>query len=166
MRADKVGSTKATFEHRGAVGDAGETPLNPPPRLVRTASCPDLTPSSSTEKGLDEPRFGRGAARFGRPRRRRGSRRRGRVAPRMSARGLAAKREAQATAGMFEESSREAGDADKMEDVMSELLAAYAGGDGGITRGGGGETTNVRASSRDYTRFMETGGATGRRSER
>ena len=42
--------------------DSGETP-----RLVRTASCPDLTPSSSTEKGLDSQLgLDRRGARFGR----------------------------------------------------------------------------------------------------
>ena len=85
MRANKVGSTKAAFEHREP-RRRGETP-----RLVRTASCPDLTPSSSAEKGLDEPRFGR-AARFGRtasPVEDRGGD--GASAPRMSARSVAAK---------------------------------------------------------------------------
>merc|ERR1719460_777253 len=44
--------------------NSGETPT---PRLVRTASCPDLTPSSSTEKGLDSQLgFDRRGARFGR----------------------------------------------------------------------------------------------------
>ena len=169
MRANKVGSTKATFEHRGAVGDAGETP-----RLVRTASCPDLTPSSSAEKGLDEPRFGR-AARFGRtasPVEDRGDDE-GASAPRMSAREvLSAKRKGKhrRQRSMFEESSAERQvTRDKMEDVMSELLAAYAGGDEGTgsPEGGGGETANVRGvgSGLVHTRFMETGGATNKGDE-
>ena len=182
MRADKVGSTKATFEHRGAVGDAGETPLNPPPRLVRTASCPDLTPSSSTEKGLDEPRFGRGAARFGRtasPVEDREDDGGGDDGPRMTAREvLAAKKKGRhrRQRSMFEESSAERQvTRDKMEDVMSELLAAYAGGDEGTgsPEGGGGEAaaaagTNARGggSRLVHTRFMDTGGATDKGDER
>ena len=161
--------------------DSGETP-----RLVRTASCPDLTPSSSTEKGLDSQLgFDRRGARFGRTASPvDGDRAADGVGddesdrtPRMTAREvLATKAKRRGThrrqRSMFEESSaaRQV-TRDRMEGVMSELLAAYAGGDpnsgppgevpfGEVDSSGMNRGMNP-AERLVHTRFMETGGVGG-----
>ena len=156
MRADKVGSTKATFEHRGVAvgGDASEpSPATGSHRVVSRSHAVVVHGEGSGRAAL------RARSRAIRPDRvaRRGSRRRWRrrrSAPRMTAREvLAAKKKGRhrRQRSMFEESSAERQvTRDKMEDVMSELLAAYAGGDEGTgsPEGGGGEAAAAAANVR------------------